>query len=369
MYIVLSVYYSRDAVSCCHFTIRVQPAPGILYYQLKFAHTNSQCKLSPEDNLPINHRMSLSQVSLGCQAATPGNFNHFRFLPRELQLMVFEEFLQATQKPRIVLLDVEECQLFSWDSHLLGWQLKVENREQLHAENPAVVARSLLGVSRRSRYVATRFLDRLDDMIDPPIHSDALMGLGLSLACDFFWLPDDLPRFVATRGNPPALLGPTDEEEVDFIMISLHAFEEALRWAMGRWEDYERVDGAAQWLRFVLGDVLDYYPASWNLVIIVDVPRGHISWDQIEIVGAHDIAIFGMGGDDGPDRCCSAFRNYETLHDDILRTCALQQDLNDDDGDVPSERQGSGRAWPELSFAFLRSELHPRSSSWIYSDS
>lgn len=120
------------------------------------------------------------------------DFDHLQRLPRELQLMVFEEFIRAAQEPRIVLLDVEDCEALDYDYHademvpVLGWKLRVDNREQLHSESPAVVARRLLAVCSTSRRVAKRFLDRPDAVAQAPEHCEALMGLGLSLDDDIF---------------------------------------------------------------------------------------------------------------------------------------------------------------------------------------
>jgi hypothetical protein len=276
-----------------------------------------------------------------------GNFHLFQSLPRELQIMVFEEFVMASLNPRIALLDTQEQALFVWDNHLLGWQWSIGNREQLEQGSLATVAATLLQVNTTARYVANQFLDRLGQPINPPRTSEAMMGLGLSLSNDIFWLPDDLPHFLITTMGAPVVLGPTDDESISNIMISLRAFEVTLRWAMKRGEQYEEDDEFEQFLAVVLINVVDSFPAAWDLTIMVDVPRGNnVSWDQVQIVAGNDPALSKLGGD-LPRRCQRAYDRYEWLN----------QNLVEDD----PNRAWPGRPLPRLSFAFLKPVRDPTS--------
>ncbi|KAK2609400.1 hypothetical protein N8I77_002897 [Diaporthe amygdali] len=286
------------------------------------------------------------------QAKTLGRFSCFQVLPSELQLMVFEEVVLATLKPRVVLLDVEARSSFHPDFHLICWQITVENRQQLHEENPSVVAHKIMGISSAGGYTGTRFLNTLN-VIDPPRYCSALFGLGVSLAWDLFWLPDNLEQFMATRQYPALLRGPTDEDEINFIMMSLHVFEEAVRWAGRRWEQHEELNENTQRRQFLLNEVFECFPSSWELVIMVNVPRGHISWDEVQLTGINDPEILTMGDrEDGPDRCHSVYQTYEMLHDGLMEVYASQ--LNEGNEDLLF-RDGLERAWPQLSFAFRKS--------------
>lgn len=278
------------------------------------------------------------------------DFQHLQRLPRELQLMVFEEFIRAAQEPSIVLLDVEDCEALDYDYHademvpVLGWQLRVDNREQLHSESPAVVARRLLAVCSTSRQVAKRFLDRPDPVAQAPEHCEALMGLGLSLDDDIFRLPDDLPRYREVRLRPAAVRNSWDEHRITSIMISLDAFEERLHWAQKSWSGHERVSRADVTLKFTLAGIFTAYLGAQRLIIMVDTPRQHVSWDQIRIVKANDRALFGVSDEHGSARYNSAFDNYEALRRQHMETrspCMPTYHLN-------------RRPWPELYFAFPR---------------
>lgn len=273
--------------------------------------------------------------------------------------MVFEEFIRSTQKPRIALLGVEQSQIFEWDSDLLGWQLRLENREQLHAENPAVAARSLLGLCSASRYVAKRYLDRPDGTINPPYHDAALMGLGLSLASDAYWVQDDLVRFVEGLQGLPAGSTPSlfDLGDMESIMISFNAFEEIID-AASHPDEIIYVRTAR--LSLLPFELFAFFRGRRNWIIMVDVPRRHLSWDQIRVVGMEDPALLGMGDEDLRVRCLSLFQRYSALHDIHARlymgqSWAIDQSESSDDEDSLSDGDQPTRIWPELSFAFLKS--------------
>lgn len=265
--------------------------------------------------------------------------------------MVFEEFIRAAQSPRIVLLDVEDCQVLKYDLFLghevrvPGWRFRVENREELHLESPAVVARRLLAVCSSSRQVAKRFLERPDRITQPPEDYEALMGLGLSLQDDFFWVPDDLPRYMQVHRRPAAVRGHSDQHEIRSIMISLDTFEESLNWARKRWGRDEYASEAEVRLRFTLECLLASYFGLQSLIIMVNIPRQHVCWDQMQIVKLNDLASFDMFDEHGSARCKSVFEKYEELrteHMEMRSTCMP---------DYNSDRQ----PYPELCFAFPRS--------------
>lgn len=279
------------------------------------------------------------------------NFHHLQRLSPELQLMVFEEFIRAAQSPRIVLLDVEGCQVLKYNAFLghevpvPGLRFRVDNREELHSESPAVVARRLLAVCSSSRQVAKRFLERPDCIDQPPEDYEALMGLGLSLHDDCFWVPDDLPRYMEVHRRPAAALEYSDQHRIRSIMLSLDTFEESLDWARKRWERDEYVSEADLRLRFTLEDLLASYFGLQSLIIMVNVPRQHVCWDQMQIVNPNDGAQFDMSDEHGSARCKSVFEKYEALrteHMQMRSTCMP---------DYNSDRQ----PYPELCFAFPRS--------------
>ncbi|KAK7713711.1 hypothetical protein SLS63_012026 [Diaporthe eres] len=287
-----------------------------------------------------------------------GIFHRFQALPWELQLMVFEEFILATKKPRIALLDVEDVDLgIPDDPDFPAWRIRIDNPEQLHAEKPTVVARSLLGVSSASRHVATRFLDRPDHTWDPPYCHHLPAELGLSVERDVFWVPDDLPQDMKTRSGGPAGHGRSEEDDMEFVMISLDTFERHFQWGTNQlWEDREEIRGSEIGRRSVLRKFFWTYPRSRHLIIMVDVPRGHVSWDQIQVVGSNDPTPYTMRDEDGPARCHSALENYVALQSDYMRITARELDTHITlglDYEFDPEYRWT-QPWPELSFAFLR---------------
>lgn len=296
--------------------------------------------------------------------------------------MVFEEVILAAQEPRIVLLDVEEVEILDTDNPVLrgsdynGWQFRVENREELRAERPKVVARSLLGVCSASRHVAARFLDRPDEMIKPRPCDNTLMALGLSLTSDFFWLSDDLPRFMETCDNIPAGWGPPEEDYIESIMLSLHTFEQVFD--LGKIhsrKNHENMNEAVLYLCSIMHDLFFTFSGLRNLVIMVDVPRSHISWDQLQVVGANDPTTVTMIDEDGPARCHSALEDYLALQSDYMKVVARERqtheamdsdddDFDDSDSDDDDSDPGImwSQQWPEISFAFLKPSLQFTSS-------
>lgn len=317
-----------------------------------------------------------------------GTFPRFQALPRELQLLVFEEVILATQKPRIALIDAEEV-ISTEEVELVGpgtidyasWTPMVENEEQLHAEKPTVVAWSLLGVSSASRYVATRFLQRsveinpmieinyLGNLINVAYYGHLPKQLGLSLELDVFWIPDDLEEYYRIRNHRPT--GSTGEEpeedHMQSVMVSLHAFEKAFQWKIDQSrEDYLDVCETYLGWGSVLRNVFRrYFPRMRNLIVMVDVPRGHVSWDQIQVVGADDPTPYTLSDEDAPARCYSALESYMALQSEYMRIIArelrqyLSLGLPLDEFD-PEERLT--QPWPELSFAFRRPSLLPTPS-------
>lgn len=275
--------------------------------------------------------------------------------------MVFEEVILATQKPRIVLLDVEEFQvdvpdLPEWfDPEYICWQFRVENREELRAENPKVVARNLLGACSASRHVAARFLDRPGDIIKPPANDIGLMGLGLSLTSDVFWISDDMERFMRVSGGFPVGQGLPDEHDMDTVMLSLHTFEQVFDLDnIQTPEDHENVS-APLYEGSLLHDLCFTFTGARNLVIMVDVPRGHVSWDQLHFRGANDPTPVAMSDEDGPARCHSALESYLALQSDYMKLVARERQIHmlPLHPDVLDENMWF-RQWPEISFAFLK---------------
>lgn len=249
----------------------------------------------------------------------PAKFHFFQLLPVELQLMVFEEFFRAEQKPRIVLLDAEGCKgPLDWEKRpTLSWRLTVNNREQLHWENMSAVARGLLALCSSSRRVATQFLDRPQRVIkEAPEEHPALMGLGLSLRHDLFWLPDTLAPFTAFHGHPLAggLEGLSDERRMRTIMISLDTFEVALHWASDQWFNNERTKLGAD-LHFLLSALFTrWYWEARVLIIMVDVPRRHVSLDEFKIFRTDGRTRFNRMLDEHESaRCNSVFGKYVAL--------------------------------------------------------
>lgn len=260
--------------------------------------------------------------------------------------MVFEEFIRAAQKPRIVLLDAEGCErVLDWEKRpRLGWRMAVDNREQLHWENISAVARGLLALCSSSRHVATQFLERPQRVIkEAPEEHPALMGLGLSLEHDLFWLPDTLAPFMAFHRRLWAggLGGDSDERRMRTIMISLDTFEVALHWAQDQWFKDERSKLAAElhdvlWALFTL-----WYWEARNLIIMVDVPRRHVSLDEFKIFRTDGRTRFRMLDEHQSARCNSVFGKYLALR-------------NRERQKMPGNSEES-RRWPQhLYFAFQK---------------
>lgn len=275
----------------------------------------------------------------------PQDFPQFLSLPQELQLMIFEEALADSLQPRIVRLETQEQALFVWDNNLLGWCWTVSNREQLERDSPAAVAGVLLQVNSTARHAANQFLDRLAPPVSPPQVCHALMGLGLCFLRDVFWLPDELVELVITTMGPPVDPSHTDEERISTIMISIDPFEQALRWATQEGHEFTEDVEFIMFLKLLLINIVDSFPAAWDLIIMVNVDREeHISWDQIEIIRGDypDLWRLRAGGN---GRCHALYQKYEELNRDIQL---------DDPG-----RSWPGRALPELSFACRRPVRSP----------
>lgn len=339
--------------------------------------------------------------------------------------MVFEEFIQATKEPRIVVMNIEEVELenvevedveleaelqaelqaaldaldaldleglepeeferevFERDHpeypYSYGWRFLVGNPGQLHASNPAVVARGMLEVCSASRHVATRFLDQHPHTLSPPCFTAALTGLGLSFRSDIFWLLDDFPRLVNIYWDLPSMReGPFEEAEIHSVMISLDAFEEALQWREKNQRTGEYLNNPYQVKRnSLLRQFFFRYPLLKNLIVMVDAPRDHVALDQIQIVGADDPTAYTMSDEDGPVRCHAAFERYMALQSQCIKLATseredheaerrmmqgeMSSEMSDDDDDMFGDDNDEPfchpeyrwlQPWPELSFAF-----------------
>lgn len=260
--------------------------------------------------------------------------------------MVFEEFLLESLKPRVVLLNVLKTQVFSW-THSTIWEWRVANRASLQAEGPAAAAAVLHEVNPMARSVANQFRERLGLPDDPPPITPTPAGNELRLPLssnDLFWLPDEIQNVSIARLVPP-IVGATNDDHIAVIMLGLESFEFCLRLAM----DHPNLDQPDEFrpgtfLRDALLTIFDCFPTASRLIVTVDVPRHHISSDQLQEVRVTDAALLRMEGD-GPRRCYSAHNAYEMLQEYLMK--------DDDEGFF--FRQGwAGRVLPELSFAFLR---------------
>lgn len=262
------------------------------------------------------------------------SFNRFQSLPWELQVMVFEHFMLSTQQPRIALLGVEARQVQDEGAILPVWQLSLDNREQLHAGNPAVAAEGIMGLCSASRDVATRFLaGHGGTTIKPPRHEAALMGLGLSLASDAYWIPHNMVSLV-----DPLIYGTgiVEESDMESVMISLDTFEEPVQVASN---PEGVVDVRTARLSILILEFFQFFYGIRNLIIMVDVPRRHISWNQIRIVGVEDPTLPGIDDEDLRARCLDVFQRYEAVHEKHhSRPWAYKSECT----------------WPELSFAFVK---------------
>lgn len=318
---------------------------------------------------PADYDISLSKLPQGRQTTTRSTIFHlFQSLPREIQLMIFEEFISATKEPRIVLMSIEEVGLDSEYPDVRGWRFRVGNPGKLHASNPPVVARSLLQVSSASRHVATRFLDQPPETINPPCFTDALTGLGLSITSDIFWLLDDFPRLVNIYWDLPSVReGPCEEAKMHSVMISLHAFEEALHWREKNQKTGEYVNGPNVGRNSLLREFFFRFPVMKNLIVMVDAPRDHVALDQIQIIRPDDPTTYTISDEDRPARCHSAFEKYVALQSECIKLATSERELheamlmtmgsdfsNDDDELSRGPEYRWLQPWPELSFAFLK---------------
>lgn len=278
--------------------------------------------------------------------------------------MIFEEFISATKKPRIVLMSIDEVELDN-SPDLRGWRFRVGNPGQLHASNPPVVARSLLEVSSAGRYVATRFLDQPPETLNPPCFTDALTGLGLSMTFDIFWFVDDFPRLVNIYWDLPSVRrGPCEEAKMHSVMISLHAFEEALRWREKNRRTGEYVNGPNVGRNSLLREFFFRFPAMKNLIVMVDAPRDHVALDQIQIIRPDDPTAYTMSDKDGPAKCHSAFEKYMALQSECIKLATSERELHEElfGSDFSDDNDELSRGpeyrwlqpWPELSFAFVK---------------
>ncbi|ROW07266.1 hypothetical protein VMCG_03764 [Cytospora schulzeri] len=289
--------------------------------------------------------MSQSQVN---QSQLSGEFNMFQCLPTELQLMIFEAALDNLAKPRIVILDIETAPTYNSRRSrdlTLGWQLKVDNHEELTKENPLGLARSLLQTCETGEYVVNRFINS-HRIWDPPHHCHELLSKDLSLSFDVFWLPDDLFAFHWLKTFHPAGREDwRDEESIACLMVSMDSLEEVARWAMGRFDEQDRQDEANNYVSFeglsrTLENVLTYYPSCEEIIVMVGAPSGdrkHVSWSDLNYVHADDkqmVPKFDLyaADRDEADQCQSLAQTYYALSDNAM--------------------ESDGVSMPVLSFAF-----------------
>lgn len=267
--------------------------------------------------------------------------------------MVFENFVLSTQQPRIALLGLERRRIEDEVANFPIRQFSVENRQQLHAGNPAVVAESLMDLCSASRDVATRYLARPGGTIKPPRHEAALMGLGLSLASDAYWLPNDVPALMEVLRVGGGIV---EEGDMESVMISFDVFERLVHATASPPGVVE--NGLRLGITFL--QIFYFFHGVRNLIIMVDLPRRHHSWDQIRVVGTEDSTRFEMDDENLRARCLSVFQRYETLHYNVRASArvlpgAIEGSESSGDDDSLSDRNQRTRMWPELSFAFLKS--------------
>jgi hypothetical protein len=269
----------------------------------------------------------------------PANFRRFGDLPQEIQLMVFEEYLRDTLKPRIVLLDTSELGT--------GWRWEVGNRTQLFQTRPFMVAFALAGIPNASATrVAMAFVEHLNSAsIYWSKDIDYWGNLDLCLESEIFWLPDDLVQFGITTLGDQVGRG-TDQTHISRIMTSLAAFEGVLGRETRLGEDIDRGDASEESFTdmLVITIIEDLFPSARELYVMVDIPRGHISYESVQFLRGSDPALPRLGGDNAAgSRCHLAYETYETINRIIL-TCN-------------PDRGHTDRALPELWFGFRRSAL------------
>lgn len=343
-----------------------------------------------------------------------GGFKKFQSLPWELQIMIFEEFLldHGPEKPRVVVLGMEEIP----DPEGFDWRLKVENREQLKAENADILATGFLGVCSSSRAVARRHLARPVETPHPPRYDPALMGLDLSFSRDLFWIPSEglgfdegdlctpyVPDMISHYGN--------EQDNIEHIMLDVRMFEIILRSANQWVRDHGDADGLRLGLNFrvdmvdegesslgptvrvgltmytnrddwsrpkldwIVEDLLMCFLGLKKLILAVDIPRKHVPWDQIQIVRPDDPKLLTLAGEARRDRCLTVSQEYETRRNSREASDGYGSDFYDRDNDSDSEGGFSDDSepeseselrinrWPQLSFAFLTPSSEPMLST------
>lgn len=266
-----------------------------------------------------------------------GEFKKFQSLPWEIQVMIFEDFLlqNSPEKPRVVILHIEEVpslRLTSGD-YLEQSGVKVTNWGQLLAEGPDSVARSLLDVCSSSREAAIRFPGCPEERPFPPHHRiKELLGLGLSLTRDFIWFPDDMLELTIVQENIP-YYNPVyfpEGEGIENAIISIQAVETAMDLTNRMREDDVDIDDMGPGLHLAVDELFKSFEGLRQLVVMVDVPRQHVSWDKIQIVKPDDPALLTLAGETGRERCLSVLRAYEALS---VQPHDSESDGNDSVGD------------------------------------
>lgn len=220
------------------------------------------------------------------------DFPMFCFLPKELQLRIFEQALEdLADKPRIALLDATATPCFDNTTPergvTMGWDLTLENSDEMHRENPYDRARRFLQVCPIGAYVAKRFLNS-HVVWDPPHYCNALRNLDLSLESDIYWLPDNLYPFVSAREGPAASPQHTrDESWIRRLMVNLDTLEDVVRWSQGRVEEHELSEGnllAPLSYRHILETICWTYFGCTEIIVMVGTERRHFSWDKVRYI-------------------------------------------------------------------------------------
>lgn len=269
--------------------------------------------------------------------------------------MVFEEFLLETgqEEPLVVILDPEEIPNLrrnprdylkddEWvedddldppddpdddDEH---WVAVASNKEQL-------LTRGLLNLCSASRDAAMRFQGRPDEEpISDCYDARELEGLGLSLARDFFWFPDDMLQMIIVEDEIHfGAVHHEDGVKVQNAMLSIRTVEAAINLTNRIEEvgdDFD-IDEYGPGLHLDTQDLFRSFHGLKKLVVMVDVPRQHVSWDKIQVVKPDDPALLALAGETGRERCLSALRAYETWSIEPYepKRCGCDRGNDDDD--------------------------------------
>lgn len=260
--------------------------------------------------------------------------------------MVFEEFLLETgqEEPLVVILDpeqipnlrsnpdddVEDYYNSDDDDDDEYWIAVAANKKQL-------LTRGLLNVCSASRDAAMRFEGRPDEKpISDCYPARELGGLGLLLARDFFWVPDDMLELTILQDEITfRAVHYHDGVKVQNGMLSIHTVEAAINLTnrMREVGDDFDIDEYGPGLHLDTKDLFRSFHGLKKLVVMVDVPRQHVSWDKIQVVKPDDPALLTLAGETGRDRCLSVLRAYETWSIEPYESKRRGSDSGSDDDD------------------------------------